>query len=200
MTNKKNLHWHQTRITCEEREKIKNQTGCCLWFTGLSGSGKSTIANLVEQQLLVQNRHTYLLDGDNIRHGLNKDLQFSDRDRTENIRRIGEVANLFMDAGLIVLTAFISPFKKDRDMVRNLLPKDKFIEIYVACDLEICEKRDPKGLYKKARNNEITDFTGISSPYEPPVNPELILNNNRESDLKKNVEKVLGYLKRRKYI
>ena len=172
--NNRNIFWHSTHISRVEREKIKNHLGYCLWFTGLSASGKSTLANILEKRLVDIDIHTYLLDGDNIRHNLNKDLGFSDEDRVENIRRIGEVSNLFVDAGISVLTAFISPFQKDRDMVRELLPEGRFIEIYVDCDLEVCEQRDPKGLYKKARKNEIKDFTGISSPYEAPTNPELI--------------------------
>ena len=200
-TNKdRNVFWHETHISREEREKIKNHLGYCLWFTGLSASGKSTIANILEKRLVESDNHTYLLDGDNIRHRLNKDLGFSDEDREENIRRIGEVANLFVDAGLGVLTAFISPFRKDRDLVRDLLPEGRFIEIFVDCDLEVCEQRDPKGLYKKARNNEIKEFTGISSPYEPPENPELILKNNVEADIEKNVEIILDYLKKNKII
>ncbi len=168
-----NIVWHDHYVTKEERSKIKDQKPCILWFTGLSGSGKSTIANAVESRLVELRRHTYLLDGDNIRMGLNKGLGFSDEDRVENIRRIGEVSKLFVDAGTIVLTAFISPFQGDRDQVRALVEKDEFIEVFVDTPLEICESRDPKGLYKKARAGEIPDFTGISSPYEAPENPEI---------------------------
>jgi adenylylsulfate kinase len=163
-------------ITCAERSLIKNHEPALLWFTGLSGSGKSTLANRVEQVLYQQFRaHTYLLDGDNVRTGLNSDLGFSDHDRVENIRRIGEVSRLFVDAGLIVLTAFISPFRADRDQVRARLPAHTFLEIFVDCPLAVCEQRDPKGLYRRARKGEIAEFTGISSPYEPPIHPEIVL-------------------------
>ncbi len=166
---------HPHQVTRGDRGAIKGHRPCVLWFTGLSGSGKSTIANAVEQQLNARFRaHTYLLDGDNVRTGLNRGLGFSPADREENIRRIGEVAKLFVDAGLIVLTAFISPYRADRDRVRALLPGD-FIEVYVRCPLDTCEQRDPKGLYRKARAGEIPEFTGISSPYEEPLQPELTL-------------------------
>jgi len=167
---------HRHSITARDRSKLNGHLPALLWFTGLSGSGKSTIAGQVEYELVHAYRaHTYLLDGDNIRTGLNRDLGFSDADRAENIRRIGEVAKLFVDAGLIVLTAFISPFRKDRAAARALLPEGAFFEIYVRCPLEICEKRDPKGLYQKARQGFIADFTGITSPYEEPLAPELVL-------------------------
>jgi adenylylsulfate kinase len=156
-----NLVWHNTKITKSDHEKLNGHKGVCIWFTGLSGSGKSTLANEVEVELNKKGIHTYLLDGDNVRHGLNKNLDFSAEGRKENIRRIGEVAKLFVDAGLVVLTAFISPFREDRDNVRKLLNDGEFIEIFVDADLETCESRDPKGLYKKARNGEIKDFTGI---------------------------------------
>ncbi len=198
--NMKNIYWHKGKIELTDREKINGHKSVCLWFTGLSGSGKSTLALEVEAKLYEKGIHTYILDGDNIRHGLNKDLTFSDADRIENIRRIGEVANLFVDAGIIVLTAFISPFIKDREQVRKLLPKEKFIEVFVDCDLETCEARDPKGLYKKARANEIKDFTGISSPYEKPLNPDLIIDNGKNSNLSKNVEQILLLLKEKKII
>jgi adenylyl-sulfate kinase len=163
-------------VTQAERSARKQHQPAVLWFTGLSGSGKSTLANRVEQLLCHEYRaHTYLLDGDNIRTGLNSDLGFSDHDRAENIRRIGEVSRLFVDAGLIVLTAFISPFRADRDAVRARLPEGAFFEIYVDCPLEVCEQRDPKGLYKRARQGQIAEFTGITSPYEPPLTPELTL-------------------------
>lgn len=166
-----------------------------LWFTGLSGSGKSTIANAVEKELNQQYRvHTYLLDGDNIRTGLNKDLGFSAEDRSENIRRIGEVARLLVDAGLIVLTAFISPFRQDRKMVRDLLDEGDFVEIFVDCPLAVCEQRDPKGLYRKARAGEITNFTGLNSPYERPESPELILDTSVLS-VQECVDRVIQYLK-----
>lgn len=195
-----NIVWHEHKIKRDDREKKLKQKGVCLWFTGLSGSGKSTLANEVETQLYELGHATYLLDGDNIRHRLNKDLGFSNEDREENIRRIGEVAALFVDAGLIVLTAFISPFKKDRNSVRNLLPDNRFIEIFVAVDIKTCEARDPKGLYKKAKAGEIKDFTGISSPYEEPVKPELVINNGLNSDLHKNVSQIIEFLKSYKII
>ena len=186
------------RLTREERSRIKHHQPAVLWFTGLSGSGKSTIANMVEYRLNHDfDAHTYLLDGDNIRRGLNKGLGFSDADRTENIRRIGEVAKLFHDAGLIVLTAFISPFRVDRDLVRAMLPPGSFYEIHVHCPLEICEQRDTKGLYRKARQGLIPDFTGISSPYEAPENPELFLNTGMQT-LDECVESVLGLFKNMK--
>ena len=159
-----------------DRAQLKNQTPRVLWFTGLSGSGKSTIANAVEKRLALMNRHTFLLDGDNIRHGLNRDLGFTEADRAENIRRIGEVAKLMADAGLIVLTAFISPFRTERDMVRAMLPEGEFIEIHVDTPLEVAEARDIKGLYRKARAGELKNFTGIDSPYEPPLQPEITVN------------------------
>lgn len=168
---------HSHSVLLADRSAIKPHRPAVLWFTGLSGSGKSTIANLVELALNRDFRaHTYLLDGDNIRAGLNRDLGFSDADRVENIRRIGETARLFFDAGLIVLTAFISPFQQDRDSVRALLPPGGFFEIFVSCPFDLCEQRDPKGLYLKARAGQLKNFTGLDSPYEPPVQPELTLN------------------------
>jgi bifunctional enzyme CysN/CysC len=171
-----NVHWQATDIGREEHAGLKNQKARVLWFTGLSGSGKSTIANEVEKSLNLMNRHTFLLDGDNVRHGLNKDLGFTEADRIENIRRVGEVAKLMADAGLIVLTAFISPFRVERDMVRTMLPDAEFIEIFVDTPLEVAEARDVKGLYKKARSGGLKNFTGIDSPYEPPLNPEIRVN------------------------
>jgi len=171
-----NVHWQATDITREAHAGLKNQTPRVLWFTGLSGSGKSTIANEVEKQLNLMNRHTFLLDGDNIRHGLNKDLGFTDADRVENIRRVGEVAKLMTDAGLIVLTAFISPFRAERQMVRDMLPEGEFIEVFVDTPLEVAEARDVKGLYKKAREGNLKNFTGIDSPYEAPENAEIRVN------------------------
>ncbi len=168
-----NITWHEAVVTAEDREKLLNQKGCVIWFTGLSGSGKSTLANAVGQVLHQQQHHTYVLDGDNVRHGLNKNLGFSPEDREENIRRIGEVAKLFADAGTIVLTAFISPYRTDRDQARALIAEGRFVEVFVDCALEVCEERDTKGLYKKARAGEIKEFTGISAPYEPPLNPEV---------------------------
>ena len=171
-----NVHWQPTAITRDNHAAMKNQNPRVLWFTGLSGSGKSTIANEVEKQLFVMNRHTFLLDGDNIRHGLNRDLGFTEADRIENIRRVGEVAKLMADAGLIVLTAFISPFRAERQMVREMLPEGEFIEIFVDTPLEVAEGRDVKGLYKKARSGQLKNFTGIDSPYEPPESPEIRVN------------------------
>ncbi len=171
--NDNNLTWHDHKITKQERAQQKNQKPCIIWFTGLSGSGKSTLANALEAKLVEMGHHTYLLDGDNIRHGLNKDLGFSDADRIENIRRIGETAKLFVDAGLIVLTAFISPFKSDRQMARNLVDQGEFIEVHVDAPLESANERDPKGLYAKARAGQIKQFTGIDSPYEAPEAPEV---------------------------
>ncbi|MBK8875884.1 MAG: adenylyl-sulfate kinase [Bacteroidetes bacterium] len=163
------------RISKNDRRELNGHGSVIVWFTGLSGSGKSTLANAVEQELFKQGIRTYILDGDNIRHGLNNNVDFSAEGRTENIRRIGEVSKLFIDAGVVVLTAFISPFKSDRDRVRSLVSSEEFIEVFVDCPLEICEKRDVKGLYKKARAGEIADFTGISSPFEAPENPELAI-------------------------
>ncbi|ODS60379.1 MAG: adenylyl-sulfate kinase [Erythrobacter sp. SCN 68-10] len=171
-----NIHWQPLAIGRESHAAMKNQTPRVLWFTGLSGSGKSTIANEVEKQLFVMNRHTFLLDGDNVRHGLNRDLGFTEADRIENIRRVGEVAKLMADAGLIVLTAFISPFRAERQMVRDMLPEGEFVEIFVDTPLEVAEARDVKGLYKKARSGQLKNFTGIDSPYEPPENPEIRVN------------------------
>jgi bifunctional enzyme CysN/CysC len=171
-----NVHWQATDISREAHAALKNQKAKVLWFTGLSGSGKSTIANEVEKSLNLMNRHTFLLDGDNVRHGLNKDLGFTEADRIENIRRVGEVAKLMADAGLIVLTAFISPFRAERDMVRSMLPEGEFIEIFVDTPLEVAEARDVKGLYKKARSGALKNFTGIDSPYEAPEKPEITVN------------------------
>ncbi|MBS0255181.1 MAG: sulfate adenylyltransferase subunit CysN [Proteobacteria bacterium] len=171
-----NVHWQATDITRAEHARMKNQTPKVLWFTGLSGAGKSTIANEVEKRLNLMNRHTFLLDGDNVRHGLNKDLGFTEADRIENIRRVGEVAKLMVDAGLIVLTAFISPFRAERDMVRAMLPEGEFVEIHVDTPLEVAEARDVKGLYKKARAGQLKNFTGIDSPYEAPLAPEIRVN------------------------
>jgi bifunctional enzyme CysN/CysC len=159
----------------ETRAAIKGQRPRVLWFTGLSGSGKSTLANLVEQHLLAQGRHTYLLDGDNVRHGLNRDLGFTEADRVENIRRVAEVSKLMVDAGLLVLVSFISPFRSERQMARELFGENEFIEVYVSTPLEVCEQRDPKGLYKKARTGQLLNFTGIDSPYEAPEHPEIVV-------------------------
>ncbi|MDK9717823.1 MAG: sulfate adenylyltransferase subunit CysN [Trichlorobacter sp.] len=168
-----NVHWHTEQVSRDIRAALKGQSPCVIWLTGLSGSGKSTIANALEQRLVQLGRHTMLLDGDNIRHGLNKDLGFTEEDRIENIRRIGEVARLLTEAGLIVITAFISPYRAEREMVRNLLPAGEFVEVYVSTSLEECERRDVKGLYKKARKGSIPNFTGISAPYEEPLSPDV---------------------------
>lgn len=191
---KKNTVWHFHSVKKLNRASQKKQKPCILWFTGLSASGKSTTANAVEQKLFELGHHTYLLDGDNVRHGLNKDLGFSDSDRVENIRRIGEMAKLFADAGLIVLSAFISPFKADRQMVRDLVEEGEFVEIHIDTPLSVCEQRDPKGLYKKARQGEIKNFTGIDSSYEVPESPEIALN-TAECDIEACAEKVIAYLK-----
>lgn len=194
-----NIVWHNHKVTRAERAAPKNQHPCVLWFTGLSGSGKSTIANALDVALYERGYHTFLLDGDNVRHGLNRDLGFSDEDRVENIRRIGEMSKLFADAGLIVLSAFISPFTSDRRMVRNLLPAGEFIEVFMDTPMETCEKRDPKGLYEKARAGQIKHFTGIDSPYEVPVHPEVVLDTSSQS-VDECVEQLLGYLLDRKLI
>ena len=191
-----NIVWHTHHVTKKERSEIKSQMPCILWFTGLSGSGKSTIANAVENRLHAEGLHTYLLDGDNVRHGLNKDLGFSDEDRVENIRRIGEVAKLFVDSGIIVLTAFISPFRSDRALVRDLVDEGEFFEVFIDTPLEVCESRDPKGLYQKARRGEIAHFTGISSPYEAPESPEIRLRTEDQS-IEASVEKVMDVLRKK---
>ena len=189
-----NIVWHNHSVSQEMRHDQKKHKPVVIWFTGLSGSGKSTIANHLENELYKLGCHTYLLDGDNVRHGLNRDLGFTHSDRVENIRRMGEVSKLFADAGQIVITAFISPFKSDRAMVRSLLPKDQFIEIYVDTPLEECEKRDPKGLYKKARAGEIGYFTGISSPYEAPELPEVTIDTVNDSN-DESVARVIDFLR-----
>jgi len=189
-----NIIWHLHNVSKDDRSKQKRQRPCVLWFTGLSGSGKSTIAGAVEQKLFELGHHTYLLDGDNVRHGLNKDLGFSDTDRVENIRRIGELSKLMIDAGLLVMTAFISPFKADRQLVRDLVQQHEFVEVYMDTALEECEKRDPKGLYKKARSGQIKNFTGIDSEYETPENPEIIIN-TVELSIEECADKIITYLK-----
>lgn len=194
-----NIVWHDQSVTKEERRKKWGHHSFVLWFTGLSGSGKSTLANALNQKLFAENIPSYVLDGDNIRHGLNKDLGFSESDRKENIRRIGEVAKLFVDSGQVVLTAFISPYRADREMVRNLLEADEFVEIYVKCSLSECEKRDPKGLYKKARSGKIKNFTGIDDPYEEPENPEIVVDSETLS-VEESVDYIFNYLKNRKFI
>lgn len=187
-----NIVWHDSSVERHDREKLLNQKGVLIWFTGLSGSGKSTIANEVQKTLYENKKLTYLLDGDNIRHGLCSDLGFILEDREENIRRIGEVAKLFVDSGIITLGTFVSPLRADRDKVRNLLGDD-FIEVYVKCSLETCEDRDPKELYKKARNGEIKHFTGIDSPYEEPTSAEIVLDTDIK-DLDICVKEIINYL------
>ena len=192
-----NITWHNTKITKYKRGLLTKQKPSIIWLTGLSGSGKSTLANGLEEVLYHNGNFTYLLDGDNIRHGLNTDLGFDDKSREENIRRIGEVAKLFVDSGLIVITAFISPFKKDREFVRSLVEKGEFIEIFLDTPIEICQKRDPKGLYEKALNGDIKNFTGIDSPYEKPNNPEIIL---KPDSIENNLKTIINYLIKNKYI
>ncbi|MCE7557055.1 adenylyl-sulfate kinase [Aliivibrio fischeri] len=194
-----NVVWHQHTVTKEIRSDLKKQKPAVLWFTGLSGAGKSTIAGALESKLAELGYHTYLLDGDNVRHGLCKDLGFSDHDRQENIRRIGELSKLMADAGLIVLSAFISPHRVERQMVRELLPEGEFLEVFVNTSLDECEKRDPKGLYKKARAGEIKHFTGIDSEYQQPVNPEIDLPAGTQS-IEVLVEQCLEELKVRSII
>ncbi|WP_099351574.1 adenylyl-sulfate kinase [Fredinandcohnia onubensis] len=191
--------WHQSTITKNERQQQNQHKSCVIWFTGLSGSGKSSLANALDKELFSLNVQSYVLDGDNIRHGLNAGLGFSKEDRKENIRRIGEVSKLFVDSGQIVSTAFISPFREDRDQVRALFPDGEFIEVYVKCPITICENRDPKGLYKKARNGEISEFTGISSPYEEPNHPELIIETDKLT-ISQSVGTIINYLKDREIL
>lgn len=199
MSSSKNIHEHRALITRDQRHEQAGHRSAILWFTGLSGSGKSTLAHAVEEVLFKQNCRTFVFDGDNVRHGLCADLAFSVEDREENIRRIGEMSKLFMEAGVIALTAFISPFRTDRDKVRSLVDKGDFIEIYCSAPLEICEQRDVKGLYAKARAGKIPDFTGISSPYEPPLNPELIIDTANLA-LDECVDQVISYLKKHQVI
>jgi len=196
---RKNITGYEGLIKKQDRIKLKQQKPCILWFTGLSGSGKSTIANAIEAILYAHNYFTYLLDGDNIRQGLNKDLVFDKDSRIENIRRVGEVAKLFVDSGQIVLTAFISPFINEREMVKNLVETGEFVEIFIDTPLEICENRDPKGLYKKARMGEIKDFTGINSPYEKPMKPDIHILNDRIT-IEKACDKIIKYLIKNGYI
>ncbi len=194
MTKKsENTVWHHATVTRERRAKLNKHKSVVLWFTGLSGAGKSTLAHAVEEELYQKGCHTFVLDGDNVRHGLCGDLGFSKEDRVENIRRVSEISKLFLEAGVIILTAFISPFKADREKARNLIGDNDFIEIYCQCALEICEQRDVKGLYKRAKKGEIKAFTGISSPYEKPENPELVINTGTQ-ELEECVDIVIQYL------
>lgn len=197
--NEKNLYWHKHSVSVEDRWESNGYKSCVLWFTGLSAAGKSTLANALCKQLHLLGIKSYVLDGDNIRHGLNSDLGFSPEDRKENIRRIGEVAKLFIDAGLIVITAFISPYREDRNNVRNLLKEGEFIEVYVKCPVSECERRDPKGVYKKARVGEIRNFTGVSAPYEEPENPEIILETDKMG-VDDCIRQIINYLIYRNYI
>lgn len=194
-----NITWHDSEVTKQDRQQLHGHKSATLWFTGLSGSGKSTISVELEKALFERKKHAFRLDGDNVRHGLNKNLDFSPEDRQENIRRIGEVSKLMVDAGLITITAFISPYREDRDNVRAILDDDEFIEIYTQCSVEECERRDPKGLYKKARTGEIPEFTGISAPYEEPRNPEITID-TEQLDVKDAVTQILNYLEEHQYI
>lgn len=191
--------WHNHPIDKLIRSEMKQQVPFLLWFTGLSGSGKSTLAGAVERELSRRSRHTYLLDGDNVRHNLCGDLHFSDIDRSENIRRVGAISNLMLDAGLIVLAAFISPFKCDREKIRNSLKKGEFIEIFLDVPINVCEKRDPKGLYSKARAGNIKEFTGIDSPYEPPLSADLVIN-TAENSIAESVHEIITFLEQRNYV
>ena len=188
-----NIIYHQASVTRKRRNHVNQHQSIVIWFTGLSGSGKSTLAHVLEEKLFKKRCGTYVLDGDNVRHGLNSNLDFSDNDRKENIRRIGEVSKLMLEAGIIVMTAFISPFREDRSEVRKLMPEGDFIEIYCKASLEVCEGRDVKGLYKRARAGEIKNYTGIDSPYEIPKNPELIIDTDKES-LEESVSKIFSFL------
>jgi adenylylsulfate kinase len=198
-TKSTNVTWHHGQVTRAEREKLLQQRGVTVWLTGLSGSGKSTLAVTAERALVSRGRVAYVLDGDNIRHGLNKNLGFGPADRTENIRRIGEVAKLFCDAGLIVFTSIISPYRADRDAVRALMPPGDFVEVYVDASVETCEGRDVKGLYRRARAGEIPEFTGISAPYEAPLQPELVLDTNRQT-VDESVGAILRHLEDKGYL
>ncbi|MBI5973026.1 adenylyl-sulfate kinase [Staphylococcus caledonicus] len=199
MSQSSHITWHDSEVTKADRQHQNGHKSVVIWFTGLSGSGKSTISVALEKSLFEQGKHSYRLDGDNVRHGLNKNLGFSPEDRKENIRRIGEVSKLLVDAGTIAITAFISPYRQDRDDVRAILEEGEFIEVYTECSVEECEKRDPKGLYEKARSGEIKEFTGISAPYEAPNHPEITINTEQQS-VEASVEHILNYLKEKQYI
>lgn len=190
-----NITWHEAAVTVEDRAKLNRHSGAVIWFTGLSASGKSTLAVELEKLLFNQGCRTYVLDGDNIRYGLNANLGFSPGDRKENIRRIAEVSKLFVDAGVIVMAAFISPYAGDRESARKLLPSGKFIEIYCKCPIDVCEQRDPKGLYRKARAGQLKDFTGIDAPYEAPVNPEITANTGSKS-AEENARTIVDYMRK----
>ncbi|MCS5637633.1 MAG: adenylyl-sulfate kinase [Myxococcota bacterium] len=195
----KNLTWHEGQVSRQDREARLGQRGCTVWLTGLSGSGKSTLAVAAEKELGERGKHTYILDGDNVRMGLNSNLGFSPEDRTENIRRIGEVAKLFTDAGTIVFSSFISPYRADRDAVREIMAEGDFVEVYVSASLEVCESRDVKGLYAKARRGEIPEFTGISAPYEEPGAPELVVDTGDQA-LEQSVAVLIEYLEKSGYL
>ncbi|MCT1903049.1 adenylyl-sulfate kinase [Oceanobacillus sojae] len=199
MTESENISWHYSKVTKEHRRQLNNHKSVVLWFTGLSGSGKSTISVELEKELHQMGVRTYRLDGDNIRHGLNKDLGFSPDDRKENIRRIGEVSRLMVEAGLVTLTAFISPYREDRDEIRKMMNHDEFIEVFVDASLETCKSRDPKGLYKKVRAGKITGFTGIDAPYEAPVKPEITVNTD-VAGVEESVQAIMSYLKTKGYL
>ena len=192
----KNVVWHHATVTRERRQQQNGHKSVVLWFTGLSGAGKSTLAHAVEEKLHQRNARTFVLDGDNVRHGLCSDLTFNDEDRKENIRRIGETAKLMLESGVIVLSAFISPFREDRRVARKLYPHGEFIEVYCDCSIEVCESRDPKGIYKKARSGEVAHFTGLSSPYEIPEKPEITIKTD-ELPLKESVQQIVRYLQDR---
>ncbi|MFB6373459.1 MAG: adenylyl-sulfate kinase [Bradymonadaceae bacterium] len=188
------IYWHSGDVTKADREQVTGHRGACLWLTGLSGSGKSSVAAELERQLTDDGIHTFWLDGDNIRHGLNKDLGFSPEDRDENIRRIGEVAKLFVESGTIAIASFISPYRETRAEIRSLMAEGDFIEVFVQCPLEVCEERDPKGIYEKARSGEIENFTGISAPYEEPQNPEIVVDTTSDPSPKASAGKLYTYL------
>lgn len=189
-----NITWHESQVNKEDRQRLHGHKSFVLWFTGLSGSGKSTLCVEVEKILYEEGISTYILDGDNIRHGINKNLGFSQAERAENIRRIGEIAKLFVDAGVVVLAAFISPYQEDREKVRQLFSAGEFVEVYVKCSLSACEERDPKGLYEKARAGEIKEFTGISAPYEAPIHPEITVT-NEEQTVKESTQQIMAYIR-----
>ena len=199
MSQSSHITWHDSEVTKADRQKQNGHKSAVIWFTGLSGSGKSTVSVALEQALFELGKHAYRLDGDNVRHGLNKNLGFSPEDRKENIRRIGEVSKLLVDAGTIAITAFISPYRVDRDDVRNILEDGEFIEVYTQCSVEECEKRDPKGLYAKARSGEIKEFTGINAPYEAPYHPKITINTEQQS-VEQAVAHILNYLTDNKYL
>tara|TARA_R110002096_G_scaffold74101_1_gene175687 strand:- start:250840 stop:251445 length:606 start_codon:yes stop_codon:yes gene_type:complete len=196
MDKNQNIIPHDYQISRRQRNQSYGHNSLVIWFVGLSGSGKSSLANMVEKELFDRNLHTYILDGDNVRSGLNSDLDFSDESRKENIRRIAELANIMIDAGIITLSAFISPFAKDRESVKSIVGEDNFIEVFVDCPLEVCEERDVKGLYKKARNGEIKNFTGISSPFEKPINPDIHIL-SAEDSLEEGSRKIIAFLDKR---